>query len=112
MTKFFIKVTLMSLVLSLSFSITPLLAAQGTNDEIKAQQDAFKAFYGADTLGKAVSAGYMGNTSNPRPSGNGVLPSLAPGIWTCVYVNNACVDKILGDPFGAAVSETRKGIGQ
>ena len=34
---------------------------------------------GWTTLGDAISAGWMGNTANPRESGNGVLPSQSPG---------------------------------
>lgn len=37
---------------------------------------------GKTTVGDAISAGWMGNTANPRPSGHGVLPSLSPGSKT------------------------------
>ncbi len=34
---------------------------------------------GKVTLGDAIQAGFYGNAANPRPSGNGTLPSLSPG---------------------------------
>lgn len=38
--------------------------------------------YGTDTVGKAISSGFMGNTSNPSGKGKGVLPSRSPGPHT------------------------------
>ena len=35
-------------------------------------------------VGGCTSGVLYGNTTNPRPSGNGVLPSLAPGPWNNV----------------------------
>jgi hypothetical protein len=42
-------------------------------------------FSGADpgSVGPTISGEIYGNTSNPRPSGHGVLPSLSPGPWVC-----------------------------
>jgi hypothetical protein len=38
---------------------------------------------GASPGAHQIATELYGNTSNPRPSGNGVLPSLAPGPWAC-----------------------------
>jgi hypothetical protein len=35
-----------------------------------------------DNLGQALAAGFYGNTSNPRASGHGVIPSISPGPQT------------------------------
>jgi hypothetical protein len=47
-------------------------------------------FSGADpgTVGTTISGVIYGNTSNQRPSGHGVLPSLAPGPWVCGDTSN------------------------
>jgi len=34
---------------------------------------------GSTTLGDAIQGGFYGNAANPRPSGNGTLPSQSPG---------------------------------
>jgi len=59
---------------------------------------ACKALY-PGTVGECISGFYYGNTSNPRPSGNGVLPSLAPGPWKCVYTAG-CTGAEMGNPVG------------
>ena len=38
---------------------------------------------GASPGAHQIAGDLYGNNSNPRPSGNGVLPSLAPGPWAC-----------------------------
>lgn len=47
-------------------------------------------------VGGCISGTLYGNTSNPRPSGHGVLPSQSPGPW----VNN--------DGFGLTVGEVHQ----
>jgi hypothetical protein len=54
-------------------------AANGV-DSPGENKDAVIAFYGADSLGDAISDGYYGNTSNPKPDGSpGIIPSASPG---------------------------------
>lgn len=106
------KALIFSIIITLALVALPALAAVGTGDQVQTNHDLFQGFYGTDNLGQAVAAGWMGNTSNPRPSGHGVLPSLAPGIWVCVYDNGICVDKELGSPFGEFVSGSSQGQGQ
>lgn len=49
-------------------------------DSPGANKDALIAFYGADSLGDAISDGYYGNTSNAKPDGSpGIIPSASPG---------------------------------
>src|SRR5262245_44794496 len=38
---------------------------------------------GASPVANIIASDIYGNTSNPRESGHGVLPSLSPGPWTC-----------------------------
>ena len=38
---------------------------------------------GASPFAKDIASKAYGNTSNARPDGHGVLPSLAPGPWYC-----------------------------
>jgi hypothetical protein len=38
---------------------------------------------GASAGAHSIASDLYGNNSNPRPSGHGVLPSLAPGPWAC-----------------------------
>jgi hypothetical protein len=52
-----------------TLAIGPALAAPGDNGE---------------GVGDCVAGTLYGNTTNPRPEGNGVLPSQSPGPW----VNN------------------------
>lgn len=40
---------------------------------------------GKTTLGDAIQGGFYGNAVNPRASGHGTLPSLAPGPKVCSY---------------------------
>src|SRR5688572_1322918 len=47
-------------------------------------------------VGGCVSGTLYGNTSNPRPSGHGVLPSLSPGPW------------VLNDGFGASMGDVQQ----
>jgi hypothetical protein len=54
----------------------------------------------ASDIAKAIQDLY-GNATNPRPSGNGVTPSLAPGPWTC----NDPLDCSLGATQGLSVGE-------
>jgi hypothetical protein len=54
----------------------------------------------AQSNGDIISGFLYGNTSNERPSGHGVLPSLAPGPWACVYELGECQ----GDETNAGVS--------
>lgn len=59
----------------------------------------------AGALGDFISSNvqsWYGNTTNPRPDGHGVLPSLAPGPWKCIYdASGACV----GETYGGSVGE-------
>ena len=41
------------------------------------------------TVGPTISGEIYGNTSNPSGNGQGVLPSLSPGPWTC---GSSCYD--------------------
>jgi hypothetical protein len=51
---------------------------------------------GWTTLGDAISSGWMGNTANPRESGNGVLPSQSPGSQTFgPFISNAVSGGVL-----------------
>lgn len=43
----------------------------------------FFSSFGPGTLGPTIAGDWYGNTSNPRPDGHGVLPSLSPGPWVC-----------------------------
>jgi hypothetical protein len=52
------------------------------------------------TTGQCIAGTLYGNISNPRPDGPGVLPSLAPGPWACVYELGECQ----GDETDAGVS--------
>lgn len=47
-----------------------------------------------------------GNTTNPRPGGNGVLPSLAPGPWACANSSD-CSDGVYA---GGSVGEWRQDL--
>ena len=47
-------------------------------------------------VGGCVSGTLYGNTSNPRPSGHGVLPSLSPGPW------------VNGGGFGASMGDVQQ----
>jgi hypothetical protein len=62
----------------------------------------------AQSVGDVVSSNvqdWLGNTTNPRPSGHGVLPSLAPGPWKCVYdASGACVAQTNGGSPGEFIS--------
>lgn len=69
----------------------------------------------ADTNGGIIACDLYGNTSNPRPSGQGVLPSLAPGPWACVYELGECqgdetdAGLSVGDIVGQGKSEFANG---
>lgn len=68
-----------ALALSLgTASVAPTLAG-GVGGAL---QDAASAL-GYSSAGSFVSGELYGNTSNPRSSGNGVLPSESPGPWEC-----------------------------
>ena|SRR5262245_4142518 len=54
---------------------------------------------GASPAAKIIASEIYGNTSNPRPDGHGVLPSLAPGPWSC---DGNCFD---GANAGGSVGE-------
>lgn len=60
-----------------------------------------------NNFGQALSAGFFGNTANSSDNGNGVTPSLAPGIWVCVYEAGSCVDTEKGTSYGELVSDYR-----
>ena len=52
-----------------ALSVAPAIAAPGEN---------------GNGVGGCTAGNFYGNTTNPRPSGNGVLPTQGPGPW----VNN------------------------
>lgn len=54
---------------------------------------------GASPFAKIIASDLYGNTSNPRPDGHGILPSLAPGPWYC---GASCYD---GANAGGSVGE-------
>jgi hypothetical protein len=54
---------------------------------------------GASPFANEIASTLYGNTSNPRPDGHGVLPSLAPGPWYC---GASCFD---GANAGGSVGE-------
>jgi len=64
-----------------------------------------------DTLGYEISGKLYGNTSNPSGNGSGVLPSLAPGPWKCIYdgVGGPCVGQTYGGSVGEFISPVRSG---
>ena len=54
--------------------------------------------------GGCVSGTFYGNTSNPRPSGNGVLPSQSPGPWVNAGPNEPPRnDRVRGLSIGEAI---------
>ena len=57
-----------------------------------------KALY-PGTVGECIAGVFYGNTSNPSGNGNGVLPSLAPGPWKCVYTAG-CTGAEMGSSIG------------
>lgn len=68
-------------------SAVALLMIAAASPAIAEQNDVGAGFSSAPpgTVGPSISGGLYGNTSNPSGNGNGVLPSLAPGPWACVY---------------------------
>lgn len=80
-----------TIVLSVAVAASCLLVAPAdAQGKGKALNDAVVGAYdgidhrtpsknGSTTMGDAVQGGFYGNAANPRPSGNGTLPSQAPG---------------------------------
>ena len=52
------------------------------------------------TIGECIAGVGYGNTSNPSGNGNGVLPSLTPGPWKCVYTTG-CTGAVMGGSVGS-----------
>ena len=74
-----------SMLIAATIALSPGLAFAGGGASSNApgtNKDAIEAL-GFSSVGSFIAGEIYGNTSNPRPSGNGVLPSLAPGPWAC-----------------------------
>lgn len=61
------------------------------------------------TVGPGISGVIYGNTSNPRPSGNGVLPSLSPGPWICAGADCSAQPTEPGGSMGEFLAPTASG---
>ena len=72
-----------------ALTITPAVAAPGDNGQ---------------GVGGCVAGNLYGNTTNPRPSGHGVIPSQSPGPW----VNNPA-DPDNPTP-GPSAGDVQKGV--
>jgi hypothetical protein len=59
---------------------------------------------GDQSVGKFISGEIYGNTSNERPSGHGVLPSLAPGPWTCTSSSDCAAPTTAGSSMGDIIA--------
>ena len=65
-------------------------------------------------VGGCIAGALYGNTSNPRPSGHGVLPSMSPGPWQMNYSDpsNPLPGSSLGDliqEYGFNAGDLREG---
>lgn len=56
-------------------------------------------------VGPFISSTIYGNTSNPSGNGNGVLPSLTPGPWSCTYSSGGCTGAQAGSSMGDIVTD-------
>lgn len=61
------------------------------------------------TVGPTISGVIYGNTSNPRPIGNGVLPSLSPGPWKCADSSDCAGPTDAGGSMGEFLAPTASG---
>ena len=116
------NIRLLTAAAALAATMVPTVAAAepGTGAEVQSGHAAIIAVLGTEehagaegTLGDALAAGYFGNTSNPRPSGHGVLPSLSPGPSVCVYDSTGtCIGSEPGLTWGELISAAVQGHGQ
>ena len=83
---------------------SPAFAA-GVGGVLKAQA----TLVGEPTVGSLISSTIYGNTSNPRPSGNGVLPSLAPGPWKCTNSADCAAPTTAGGSMGDFIAPVVSG---
>ena len=83
-------VVISSLLFASSAFAGPVVMTDHELDGVVAGQGVIGAGFSAappGTVGPSISGDLYGNTSNPRPSGHGVLPSLSPGPWLCAGAN-------------------------
>jgi hypothetical protein len=58
------------------------------------------------SVGSIISSEIYGNTSNPRPDGHGVLPSLSPGPWKCADSGDCAGPTDAGGSMGEFIAPT------
>lgn len=74
--------------------------AAGVGQALKAMAQAA----GEPSVGSLISGVIYGNTSNPSGNGNGVLPSLSPGPWTCTNPSDCAGPTTAGGSMGEFIA--------